>query len=362
MTSPVIRSRIKWCDFSHRRVKSLMKKKKLLINGFILIALICITFYFVLKDQEFDKLLQYMSEAKPFWLLVGLMMMLVFVSFESVIIHYLMKSLSYAVSFINCLKYSFIGFFVSAITPSATGGQPAQMYYMKSDDVPLTVSSLVLMIVTVVYKAVLLFLAAVMLIINSAFVMKHIKGIEIIMIFGIVVNVFMIGIILMLVFKQSFAKKLVCSCVLWLGRHRVIKNYQHMIKKILAAISKYDQSAMYLKTHKKIIFNVFILTTVQRLSLFAITWAIYKSFGLSGVSALEIITLQLIISMAVDNLPLPGGLGVSEGIFLLFFEEIFTSVYLTAGLILSRGFNYYAIIIVGGLVTVIAQLTRKRQT
>lgn len=338
-----------------------MKKNKLLLNGFILIALICITFYFVLKDQEFDKLIEYMSDAKPLWLLAGLLLMLVFVSFESVIIHYLSKSLSCAVNFIHCLKYSFVGFFVSAITPSATGGQPAQMYYMKADGIPLAVSSLVLMIVTVAYKAVLLFLAAVMLITNSEFVMDHINGIEVIMIFGIAVNVFMIGILLMLVFKQSFAKKIICSCILWLGRHRMIKNYQTKIKKTLAAISKYDQGAMYLKTHKKIIFNVFILTTIQRLCLFAITWAIYKSFGLSGVSAFEIITLQLIISMAVDNLPLPGGLGVSEGIFLLFFEEIFTPIYLTAGLILSRGFNYYAIIIVGGIVTVIAQLTRKRK-
>ena len=89
---------------------------------------------------------------------------------------------------------------------------------------------------------------------------------------------------------------------------------------------------------------------------------LYKSFGLSGVSAFEIVTLQLIISLAVDNLPLPGGLGVSEGIFLLFFEEIFTVKYLTAGLLLSRGFNYYAIIVVGGIVTAVAQLTKKKHT
>ena len=339
-----------------------MKWKKYLLNGLFLIALIGGTFYFLLKDQEFDMLLKYISEANALWLFVGLLLMLVFVSFESIIIHYLMKSLSCAVSFINCLKYSFIGFFVSAITPSATGGQPVQMYYMKSDGISLTVSSLVLMVVTVAYKAVLLILAAIMLIVNSSFVMAHIDGIEFIMIFGILVNVIVIGVLLLLIFKQSFAKKIVGNTILWLGRHGIIKNYQTKIKKVLATIAKYDQSAEYLKTHKKIIFNVFVITTIQRIALFAITWAIYKSFGLSGVSAFEIITLQLIISLAVDNLPLPGGLGVSEGIFLLFFEEIFTVRYLTAGLLLSRGFNYYAIIIVGGIVTAVAQLTKKKHT
>ena len=339
-----------------------MKKKKYLLNGLFLIALIAGTFYFILRDQEFDMLIHYISEAKIGWLTLGLIMMLVFVSFESVIIHYLMKSISCAINFIHCLKYSFVGFFVSAITPSATGGQPVQMYYMKCDGVPLTESSLVLMIVTIAYKAVLLLLAAVMLIVNSEFVMAHITGIEFIMIFGILVNVVIIGFLFLLVFRQSFAKKLVGNTILWLGRHGIVKNYHSKIKRILASMSKYNQSAAYLKSHKKIIFNVFIITTIQRLSLFAITWAIYKAFGLSGVSAFEIITLQLIISLAVDNLPLPGGLGVSEGIFLLFFEEIFTEKYLTAGLLLSRGFNYYAIIIIGGIVTAIAQLTRKKHT
>lgn len=339
-----------------------MKKKKYLLNGLFLIALIAGTFYFILRDQEFDMLIHYISEAKIGWLTLGLIMMLVFVSFESVIIHYLMKSISCAINFIHCLKYSFVGFFVSAITPSATGGQPAQMYYMKSDGIPITDSSLVLMIVTIAYKAVLLFLAAVMLIVNGDFVMAHIKGIEFIMIFGILVNVVIIGFLFLLVFKQSFAKKIVGNTMLWLGRHGIVKNYQSKIKKILVSMDRYHQGAEYLKTHKLIIFNVFIITMIQRLSLFAITWTIYKSFGLSGVSAFEIITLQLIISLAVDNLPLPGGLGVSEGIFLLFFEVIFTEKYLTAGLLLSRGFNYYAIIIVGGIVTALAQLTRKKHT
>lgn len=339
-----------------------MKKRKYLLNGLFLIALIGGTLYFVLKDQEVDQLLKYISEANTMWLLVGLLLMLIFVSFESIIIHYLTKSLSCAVKFIHCLKYSFVGFFISAITPSATGGQPVQMYYMKSDGIPLTVSSLVLMVVTIAYKAVLLILAAIMLVVNSDFVMAHIDGIEFIMIFGILVNIVIIGIFLLLIFKQSFAKKIIGNTILWMGRRGWIKNYQSKIKKTLVTISKYDQSAAYLKSHKKIIFNVFVITMLQRISLFAITWAVYKAFGLSGVSAFEIITLQLIISLAVDNLPMPGGLGASEGIFLLFFEEIFTPKYLTAGLLLSRGFNYYAIIIVGGVVTAIAQLTRKRQT
>lgn len=339
-----------------------MDKKKYLLNGAFLIALMTGTLYFVLKDQEIDQLFVYISKAKPAWLLLGLGFLLVYISFESVIIHYLMKSLSYAINFIHCLKYSFIGFFVSALTPSATGGQPAQMYYMNSDGVPITISSLVLMVVTIAYKAVLLVLGIAMFLINSDFVLEHISGIEFILVFGIIVNLVIIVFLILLIFKPSFTEKIVGNTMLWLGRHGIIKNYQHKIKKTLAAMKKYTQSADYLKTHKLIIFNIFVITTIQRIALFAITWAVYKSFGLTGFSAFEIITLQLIISLAVDNIPLPGGMGVSEGIFLAFFKEIFTEVYITAGLLISRGLNYYSIIIIGGVVTAIAHLTRKKRT
>ena len=43
----------------------------------------------------------------------------------------------------------------ASITPSATGGQPMQLYYMSRDDNRLSESSVVLMTVALIYKLVL---------------------------------------------------------------------------------------------------------------------------------------------------------------------------------------------------------------
>lgn len=338
-----------------------MKNKKYILNSIFLIVLMLGTGYFLFKDQELSELLKYIRLADIRYLLLGVVFLLIYVSFESVIIHYLMKTLSYTVKFIHCLKYSFIGFFVSAITPSATGGQPAQLIYMSSDGISMAISSLVLIIVTIAYKAVLLFLAFIMLIFEYDFVMSHISNIIFIMIFGIVVNVVVIGILMVVIFKQSFAKRTIGKIILFLGKHKLLKNHDKVLRNLLNSMSKYDAGAAYLKTHKRVFFNVFIITLIQRLALFAITYAVYKAFGLTEYGAIEIITLQLIISLAVDNLPLPGGMGASEGIFLLIFEEIFTSTFITAGLLLSRGLSYYLIIILGGAVLAVAQITRKKR-
>ena len=63
----------------------------------------------------------------------------------------------------QCIRYSFIGFFYSCITPSASGGQPAQIYYMSKDGLDVSISTLVLMIVTITYKAVLVLVGFVVL-------------------------------------------------------------------------------------------------------------------------------------------------------------------------------------------------------
>ena len=81
--------------------------------------------------------------------------MVFFILGESVIIFYMMKTLGASVKMTHCALYSFVGFFFSCITPSASGGQPMQIFYMKKDKLPIPVTTLVLMIVTITYKAVL---------------------------------------------------------------------------------------------------------------------------------------------------------------------------------------------------------------
>lgn len=61
-----------------------------------------------------------------------------------------MQSMAVA-GLLRCISYSFIGFFFSGINPSATGGQPMQLYYMKKDGNKISSASVVLMTVAVIY-------------------------------------------------------------------------------------------------------------------------------------------------------------------------------------------------------------------
>ena len=60
-------------------------------------------------------------------------------------------------------------------------------------------------------------------------------------------------------------------------------------------------------------------------------------------------------------LPLPGGMGISETLFLNIFVPVFGSCLLP-GMVLSRGLGYYGELLISAFFTVVAQLTIGQKT
>ena len=77
--------------------------------------------------------------------------------------------------------------------------------------------------------------------------------------------------------------------------------------------------------------------------------------GLSGTGIWDIIFLQAVISVSVDMLPLPGGMGISESLFLKIFSPVFHAVTLPA-MVISRGLGYYSQLLISAFFTMAAQI------
>ena len=133
------------------------------------------------------------------------------------------------------------------------------------------------------------------------------------------------------------------------------------IRKLEDSMMEYHKAAAVIREHKKLIFGMFIVTLVQRIIHFSITYLIYRGLGLSALSAADVIALQCIISISVDMLPLPGGMGISEGLFLSIFRRIFTGGLLYPAMLLSRGISYYALLLISAAMTGVAHLTIKQK-
>lgn len=128
------------------------------------------------------------------------------------------------------------------------------------------------------------------------------------------------------------------------------------MEKLEHAMDEYQKTAEYLKNHPGVVGLVFLITCLQRVALFFVTYFVYRSFGLQQYGMYDIVILQGMISVAVDMLPLPGGMGISEKLFSMLFTQIFGKIQVLPALILSRGLSYYTELLISAVMTGAAQL------
>lgn len=337
------------------------KSVKYMINAAVIIALLLLAAYLILSEQELPEIIEAMRQARPEYLLAGIALLILYVACESFIIKYLMKNMGTDLRFHKCFKYSFVGFFFCAVTPSATGGQPAQVIWMARDGVDAGLSSLVLCIVTMVYKTALVVISGALVLLYLPFVKAHIGYMGYVYIFSLVLNVIFIAALGLLIYKPVIAEKITIKCMSLLSKIRLIRNKEKMMEKVYESINRYKAGSGFIKSHFGVMLNVFLITAFQRMCFFSITYVVYRSFGLSGTSFFEIITLQTILSLSLDILPLPGGIGANEQGFLTMYDRIFTGDFLVSGLLFSRGINYYVLVIIGAVVTVVSYVTGSRR-
>ena len=157
-----------------------------------------------------------------------------------------------------------------------------------------------------------------------------------------------------LVFWPNLAKNMLVKGMHFLEHIHLMKKKPERQEKLEASMEHYEAAAVYFKTHKKVIGNVMIITFAQRFALFFVTWFVYKAFGLSGTSIYDVVMLQAVVSVSVDMLPLPGGMGISENLFLIIFKGVFAGSLLLPGMVLSRGIAYYVQLLFSAVMTSVA--------
>ena len=331
-------------------------RKKIIFNGVFLAVVFALTIYGVFHGEDLSSMMDAIHRADKRWLIPGIALVAFFIWGESIIIWYMMRSSGIQLKKRTCFLFSSVGFFFSCISPSASGGQPMQIYYMKKEKISIPVSTVILMIVTITYKLVLVVIGIGIAIFGRGFLHKYLEGILPVFYLGLALNIFCVTFMTILVFHPLLAKAIMVKGMKLLERLHLVKKKDGRLKKLEDSMDTYRNTAAYLKNNPFVIVKVIGITFIQRMALFAVTWFVYQAFGLHGTGFWEILFLQAVISVSVDMLPLPGGMGISETLFLNIFSPVFGGLLLP-GMVLSRGLGYYGELLISAAFTVVAQLT-----
>ncbi len=327
-------------------------KKKYWSSIAFLLLLIALTAFLLFRDYSPQMLLASLSRANPLYLIGGLFVMFAYISCEAFNTRRIMASLGKKLSLHQCLKYALIGFYFCAITPSATGGQPAQVYYMKKDGIPVGFSTLTLLVNLAIYQIMTLVCGIAFFLWKREFILASIQGLEPLFLLGLTIYLIALVIILGAIFSHSLIKRIFYGLVNLGVRCKVIKEPEQTMEKVDQQLAEYARCVAHIRKHPRLLAYNFLITLLQLLCYFSIPYFVYLAFHLSAYSLWDIVAIQVTMTVSVSALPLPGAVGVSEGSFLRMFHLFFGAELLLPALCLTRCLNFYVMLIFSGVIAV----------
>lgn len=229
------------------------KNKRVIFNGAFLIIVFVLTIYGVFHGEDLGAMMDAIRSADKRWLVPGLALVAFFIWGESIIIWYMMRSYGIKLKKRTCFLFSSVGFFFSCITPSASGGQPMQAYYMKKKNISIPVSAVILMIITITYKLVLVVVGIGVAVFGRGFLHQYLEGILPVFYLGLGLNIFCVTFMTILVFHPLLARSFLVWGLSILEKFRILRHKEGRLKKLEDSMDTYRDTAAYLKTHPRVI-------------------------------------------------------------------------------------------------------------
>ena len=327
------------------------KKAGYLIGVLLILVISALAVWFVTSEDGLRETLEDIREADGRWLAAGAGLLVLFVALESVQMNMLLKGMGYRMGYGKTLAVSNIGFFFSQITPGATGGQPMQVVYLAALGVNALVGSLVVMLITIIYKLVLLLLFAFFMLVRHEAVFSAIADVKVFFSYGLTVQVGFLFFLILCVFRPLVVSRILNTLITAGKKLHIIAEEDKWRKRIEESLTKYEEASFFLRAHPVVLLRMLLLTLCQRLAYFSITWCVAKALGVQNCSWLGITSIQVVLSLAVDLIPIPGTAGVNEYVFMDLQDKMFGSDLVKAGVLLNRGITFFLLLVITGLVT-----------
>ncbi len=317
-------------------------------NGGLFLLLVCLTFYVIGRDLDLTQLKTVLTGADPLWIIAAALASCIFLCCEGMNIARLLNAFQSGTGFLEGLRYAGIGFFFSAVTPSASGGQPMQLYAMHRKGVDLSKGTLALLGELFIFQLVSTVLAAAGFLYQHHTITETVGNGEYLFLTGMALN-FTTAVLLFLVLLKPSA----AECLLRFAVRMISLFSRSMAERAEAFLSvqltDYAGCAEILRRDPLLIAKTMGTTLAQLTAAYSVTYLVYRALGFHSHGFLQVTALQAVLSVSVSALPLPGAVGASEGGFVLLFAALFSGGDIAGAMILSRMCSFYLPVVVTGL-------------
>ena len=130
-----------------------------------MVAILAATMLLLFRNLSWQDVKQTILSARPAYLLAGFGMMMVYQLCIALSIRTLIRTFTGGHCSLGLsATAAFIGFYFNNITPSASGGQPMEMYYLNRRGINLSHSSMIFILLAIFYNITIIGAALIMLV------------------------------------------------------------------------------------------------------------------------------------------------------------------------------------------------------
>ena len=325
---------------------SLLKKKSLWLGALFLLVLGGATVYVIYKELRGQDILGTLKNANIWWVLAAIAAMMIYAVCDGINISRCLKLAGYKISFAQMMKYSFAGFFFSSITPSSTGGQPGQLYFMAKDKLKVSHSAFTLLCALLSFQCAAVFLGVVGVICSHGEVFKLQGRFAYVFPIGFALNLMIIAFLICVLFTRKIAG-LFIGIGLWFIKVRGAKPGERF--KFLRSFASYRKAAALLRKNKIVFVKMLIISLVQIMLFHTVTFFCAHAVGCPDLDWFTVLRTQASLFISVSSLPLPGAAGVTEYGYALFYADLIPTALLGSVMLLSRFVSFTLPLVMSGL-------------
>lgn len=301
-----------------------------------------------------------LQQADIRWLTPAILCMLGFVVFEACALKVSCDALNYRTSLGRACSYSAADIYFSAITPSASGGQPACLLLMRRDGIPGSVGTAVLLLTLAMYALAILTIGAVCaLLAPRVFLVFDTTG-RVLIVIGYAAQIMLAALFLMMILRERMLEKACRGLIHLLAKLRLLRREEAILARLDKTMAAYRRSAQMLSGHRGLLRRSFLFNLLQRVSMIAVTMFTYLAMGGDLRLAGDIFAMQSYVVIGSNCVPIPGAMGVADYLMLDGFENFLPADLVVSMELISRSLSFYICVLLCG-VFVFFMTARKRK-
>lgn len=328
---------------------------KYLISGALMVAILAATMLLLFRNLSWQDVKQTILSARPAYLLAGFGMMLVYQLCIALSIRTLIRTFTGGHCSLGLsATAAFIGFYFNNITPSASGGQPMEMYYLNRRGINLSHSSMIFILLAIFYNITIIGAALIMLVWRYDLIRSSLGYIRYFMYFGLSFHLIATVLMVLLVVRPRIVRETMKAVSALLFKLRLIRNQSVYLRKVVTFSSGYRQNSAVLFKQPRLLLRLLVLHIFQVLSFYSVPYLVTRSFGGRSRMYLDSLALQSVLYISSSAVPTPGAVGITESGFVTMFASILPPHLVVPAMLLTRIIQLYGFLILSAVITIAA--------